>query len=669
MKLLLIAIAAEIVVFTAIAPNFLTAGNLFEITRLSVELGLLAIALTPILVTGGIDLSVGSMMGLAAVVFGIAATDWHLPIVAAAAAAVLVGLAGGALNAVAVAGLGLPPLIVTLGSLSMFRGIAEGLTQGSGSYSGFPHAFLALGQGYLGGIVPAQLPFFLLVLAAYALMLHRSVIGRALYAIGFSASGARHAGLPVERRVGLVYVLSGLTASIAAIIYVAHLGQAKSDAGLGFELDAITAVVLGGTSVFGGRGTLWGTVLGLCALSMLQNGLRLAALPSELTGVLTGTLLVTTIALDRMRSQLEGSARDRVAAVPGGEVAMKNSQVAVLCVTVLMAALIVSGTNVWMMRTLLPASRTAERGTTSASPRRATIAMMPKAKGDPYFVSCRAGAEEAARELGVDLIWDGPTGLDASKQNELVETWITRGVDVIAVSVESRAGISTVLRKARQRGIHVVTWDADAEPDARDFFVNQATPEGIGNALTDEAARLTGATGDFAIITGALSAANQNEWMAHIRKRLGDKYPRLKLVGVRPSDDDRDKAFAETQTMMKAYPSVKLIMAISAPAVPGAAEAVRQTGRSDVSVIGLSLPNMNRPYVHAGVVQTVVLWNTRDLGYLVVYAGSRLSAGTLAAGARSIDAGRLGALEIRGREIILGTPLLINKGNIDTFDF
>ena len=263
MKLLLIAIAAEIVIFTAIAPNFLTAGNLFEITRLSVELGLLAIALTPILVTGGIDLSVGSMMGLAAVVFGIAATDWHLPIVAAAAAAVLVGLAGGALNAVAIAGLGLPPLIVTLGTLSMFRGIAEGVTQGSGSYSGFPHAFLALGQGYLGGIVPAQLPFFLLVLAAYALLLHRSVIGRALYAIGFSASGARHAGLPVERRVGLVYMLSGLTASVAAIIYVAHLGQAKSDAGLGFELDAITAVVLGGTSVFGGRGTLWGTVLGL----------------------------------------------------------------------------------------------------------------------------------------------------------------------------------------------------------------------------------------------------------------------------------------------------------------------------------------------------------------------------------------------------------------------
>jgi rhamnose transport system permease protein len=679
MKLLLIALGAEVAIFTAISPNFLTSGNLFEITRLSVELGLLAIALTPILVSGGIDLSVGSMIGLAAVVFGIAAVDWHLPVVVAVAIALLVGLAGGTLNAVAVARLGMPPLIVTLGSFAMFRGIAEGLTHGASSYSGFPSAFLFLGQGYFGGVVPAQLPLFLLVLAAYVLLLHRSVVGRALYAIGFSATGARHAGLPVVKRVALVYVLSGVTASLAAIVYVAHLGQAKSDAGTGFELDAITAVVLGGTSVFGGRGTLWGTVLGLCALSTLQNGLRLAALPSELTGVLTGALLVTTIALDGVRSARRYSGRDQVTirsrsdrdqVVIGSndEVLVKNSQVAILCAAVLAGALIVSGTNVWLVRSL-PLARTAGDSAPVAPARRLTIAMMPKAKGDPYFVSCRAGAEEAARELGVDLIWDGPTGLDASKQNELVETWITRRVDVIAVSVESRAGMSTVLRRARQRGIHVLTWDADAEPDARDFFVNQATPEGIGNTLTDEAARLTGGTGDFAIITGALSAANQNEWMVHIRKRLSDKYPKLKLVDVRPSDDDRDKAFAETQTMLKVYPSVKLIMAIAAPAVPGAAEAVRQTGRTDVFVIGLSLPNLNKPYVHAGVVQTVVLWNTRNLGYLTVYAGSRLAAGTLAAGARSIDAGRLGALDVRGREIILGTPLLINKSNIDTFDF
>jgi rhamnose transport system substrate-binding protein len=664
MRLLLVALAAEAALFGAIASNFLTVGNLAEITRSSVELGLLAVALTPIIVSGGIDLSVGSMMGLAAVVFGAVAARGS--IVVAAILALAVGAAGGGLNAIAVARLGIPPLIATLASLSLFRGIAEGLTHGAVSYSGFPSAFLFVGQGYLGGIVPAQLPLFLAVLAGYVLLLHRSVIGRAWQAIGFSPSGARHAGLPVARRLALAYVLSGVTASLAAIVYVAHVGQAKADAGMGYELDAITAVVLGGASISGGRGTIWGTLVGLAALATLQNGLRLAALPSELTGVITGVLLVGTIALDPRRTWRRASALRLGADFVVGEMSLRNSQVAVICATILAAALLVSGTNVWLVRSMQPVASSAA----ALSPgRRLTIAMMPKAKGDPYFVSCRAGAEEAARELGVDLIWDGPTSLDASKQNEVVENWITRKVDVIAVSVENRVGISTVLRKAQQRGIRVLTWDADAEPDARDFFVNQATPEGIGTTLTDEAARLLGGSGEFAIITGALSAANQNEWMVHIRKRLAEKYPNVKLVTVRPSDDDRDKAFAETQTVLRANPSVKLIMAIAAPAVPGAAEAVRQAGRTSVSVIGLSLPNMNKPYVHAGVVQTVVLWNTKDLGYLTVYAGSRLAGGTLASGARTVEAGRLGTLEVRNRDIILGAPLLINKANIDTFDF
>jgi rhamnose transport system permease protein len=482
-----------------------------------------------------------------------------------------------------------------------------------------------------------------------------------LYAIGFSPGGARFAGIPVENRIGLVYLLSGFVSSIAAIVYVAHLGQARSDAGNGYELDAVTAVVLGGTSVFGGRGTIAGTVLGLAALSVLKNGLQLAALPTELTGIVTGVLLVSTIAIDGI-SRRGRTASSLVSTAPlEGEFHVKNSQVAVLCAAILLGSILVAGTNVWLVRSVaLPAAATAKR---------TVIAMMPKAKGDPYFVSCRVGAEAAAAELGVDLIWDGPTGLDAARQNELVESWITRGVDVIAVAVENRASISTALRKAQGRGIRVLTWDADAEPDARSFFVNQATAEGIGHGLTDEAARLLGGKGEFAIITGALSAANQNEWIGFIKARIAERYPNLTLATIRPSDDDRDKAFAETQTILRAFPNVKLVMAISAPAVPGAGEAVRQARRPDVKVIGLSLPNMNKPYVHEGVVQTVMLWNTADLGYLTVYAGALMAQNKLAPGASSIEAGRLGAISIRGSEVILGPPLLFTKDNIDKFDF
>ncbi|HEY7180655.1 MAG TPA: substrate-binding domain-containing protein [Blastocatellia bacterium] len=681
---LLAMLLVETIIFAFIGDNFFTGANGFEVIRLSVEVGLLAMALTPVIVTGGIDLSVGSMMGLSAVVFGWLWRDAGLPVWAGAALTLALGLLGGGLNALLIARFNLSPLIVTLGTFSLFRGLAEGITGGVDNYTGFPQRFLFLGQGYMFGILPPQTLALIAVAVFYYLLLSRSVIGRGLYAIGFSAEGARYAGVPVARRVGLVYLLSGLAASLAAIIYIAHLGQAKSDAGTGYELMAITAVVLGGTSIFGGRGTLWGTALGLFAIVILQNGLRLAGLPAELAGILTGALLVITICVDRFmgahasRAAVAGATaifengRAAAPAHPEVEVKVKNSQVAILSAVILAAALIVAGSNWLLVRSIRngrEGSNSGAAATSSVPAKRLTVAMMPKAKGDPYFVSCRKGAEEAARELGVDLIWDGPTDLDPAKQNEVVEGWITRGVDVIAVSVENKEGISTVLKKARERGIRVLTWDADAQPDARDFFINQATPQGIGYTLTDEAARILGGKGEFAIITASLSAANQNEWIKHIRARLAEKYPDLKLVAIQPSDGDRGRAFTETQTVLKVHPNVKLIMGIAAPAVPGAAQAVKQSDHKDVKVIGLSLPNLCKPYVHDGVIESVVLWNTLDLGYLTVYAANELGAGKLKRGDGDLKAGKLGEIQVRDADVMLGAPFIFNKTNIDRFDF
>ena len=662
---LLLVLFFEIVVFSITGDNFFTAANAFEITRLSVEVGLLALALTFVIITGGIDLSVGSMMGLVAVVLGALWRDAHLPIAVAAAIALLLGLAGGALNGALIARFNLPPLIVTLATFSLFRGVAEGVTRGIENYSSFPSGFLFLGQGYIGGIFPTQLILLVLAVAGCAWVLHRTAFGRSLYAIGHSPDGARYAGIDVGRKLFVVYLFSGLAASVSAVIYVAHLGQAKSDAGTGFELMAIAAVVLGGTSIFGGRGSVLGTVLGLFAIVVLQNGLRLSGQPAELAGILTGALLLLTVALNRValfgpRVRTEETSE---------ELDVKNSQVAILSAVILLAALLVAGSNWLLVRSLKQGNASSGPAASAAPHEKLTVAMMPKAKGDPYFASCRKGAEEAARELNIDLLWDGPTELDPAKQNEVVEAWITKGVDVIAVSVENQAGISTVLRKAREKGIKVITWDADSEKDARDFLINQATPQGIGYTLSDEAARIMNGKGEFAIVTASLSAANQNEWIKNIRARLAEKYPDLKLVTIQPSDGDRDRAFAETQTILKVYPNVKVIMAIAAPAVPGAAEAVKQSGRTDVKVTGLSLPNMNKPYVKTGVVESVVLWNTVDLGYLTVQAAYALGSGTLKRGDSALKAGRLGTVQVVNDEVRLGAPFIFNKDNIDGFDF
>jgi len=299
---LAVLVIGETALFAALGSHFLSAGNAAEVARASVEIGLLALALTPVIVTGGIDLSVGSLLGLSAVVMGAAFRDHGVPIGAAALLAVAVGAAGGGLNAALIARLRLPPLIVTLGTFSLFRGLAEGLTGGIQNYSDFPERFLFLGQGRFGPL-PAQV----LVLAGAAvlvgLLLHRMAIGRSLRAIGYSPEGARYAGIPVGRRLLLVYLLSGVAAGLSAVIYVARLGQAKADAGTGFELTAITAVVLGGTSIFGGSGTVHGTLLGLLALALLQNGLRLSDQPAELAGILTGVLLLGAIGARSLLSE------------------------------------------------------------------------------------------------------------------------------------------------------------------------------------------------------------------------------------------------------------------------------------------------------------------------------------------------------------------------------
>ena len=297
--ILLLVLIAEIVLFNTLGRRFLTTDNVANIVRQSVEIGLLALVMTPVILTGGIDLSVGSLLGLCAVVFGMLWHDAGLSPWLAGLGAIAVGACGGGVNATLIARLGLPPLIVTLGTFSLFRGLAEALTGGTRSFTGFPDSFLALGNGFFLG-VPVQAWVFVLVAIAVWLLVHRTTFGRSFRAIGFAPEGARYAGLPVERRLGLAYLLAGAVAGLAAVIFISRVTEARANAGMGYELAAITAVVLGGTSIFGGVGTVHGTLLGVAAVAVLANGLSrivaITAISRELSGLLTGALLLLALA-------------------------------------------------------------------------------------------------------------------------------------------------------------------------------------------------------------------------------------------------------------------------------------------------------------------------------------------------------------------------------------
>jgi rhamnose transport system substrate-binding protein len=304
------------------------------------------------------------------------------------------------------------------------------------------------------------------------------------------------------------------------------------------------------------------------------------------------------------------------------------------------------------------------------------VADVPKLIGIGYFAATSKGMAEASAELTkanlpTEVTTDGPTEGDIQKQIEFLDNAISRGVDGILFAANDPVAISPVLRKALKAGTYVVGYDAGSEPDARQWFVQQATPDGIAKALIDSLVAEIGKEADFAIVTSSLTAPNQNAWIAEMKKYIETAYPKLNLVTTLPSEEDQQLAFKVTGQIVKAHPSVKGIIGLSSVAFPGAADAITQAKLcGKVAVTGLSTPNQMKPFVKSGCVKSVVLWNPVDLGYAATYAIRAVVDGKLKPGDTEFEAGRLGKPKIiNGSEILLGDPFVFNQSNIDKFDF
>lgn len=297
-----------------------------------------------------------------------------------------------------------------------------------------------------------------------------------------------------------------------------------------------------------------------------------------------------------------------------------------------------------------------------------TLGMMPKLVGIDYFTSAEDGAREAAKELNVDLKFDGPMEGDSAAQAEMLDTWITRKTDVIAISPNDPNAIAPTLKKAQERGIQVITYDADAALEARSYFVNQATNESVGSGLVDVMAEQLGGPGEVAIITGSMTAANQNAWIDAMKERIAAAHPGMKIVDIRPSELDPEAAYRVTQDLLKAYPNLKGIFGLTSIALPMAAQAVKEAGRSGtITVTGLATPSAMKPYIADGTVKAFLLWSPVDLGYLTVYVAKAVAGGQKLG--NTLQAGRLGDVMVSGTEVLLGPPLRFDKGNIDKYNF
>ena len=300
------------------------------------------------------------------------------------------------------------------------------------------------------------------------------------------------------------------------------------------------------------------------------------------------------------------------------------------------------------------------------------VCMMPKLVGIPYFNASEKGAEEAAKELDIELVYDGPTEAKAALQSQMIEQLIQQQCGAISVAANDPDALAPAMKKAGDAGIATSSWDADVAKDAREVFVNQATFEAIGQGLVDVMAEQTDEKGEFLVVTGSLTAPNQVAWLKAMRAHMKSEYPEMSIASVEAGEEDLQKGIDITKNYLRANPDTAGVFGITSVALPGAAEAVQQEGlEGDVAVTGLSTPNDMKPYLESGAVEEFVLWNPVDLGYLAVHVANLQIEGNMPSkeGA-TFEAGRLGKVEmIADDEVLLGPPLVFNEENIDEYNF
>ncbi|MBC7809530.1 MAG: substrate-binding domain-containing protein, partial [Burkholderiales bacterium] len=287
-----------------------------------------------------------------------------------------------------------------------------------------------------------------------------------------------------------------------------------------------------------------------------------------------------------------------------------------------------------------------------------TLVDVPKLIGIGYFAATTEGMQQAAEELGnVTVTTDAPTEANIDDQITFIDNYITQGVNGVLFAANDPVAIAPVLRRALEEGIHVVGYDANSEPDAREWFVNQAEFNGIGKSLIDSMVAEIGEDGSFAIVTSTFTTPNQARWISEMQAYAAQCYPELTWLATLEAQEDNILSFNQANTLINQYgDDLDGIFGMTSVATPAAAEAVTQAGLcGEVAVIGLATPNAMRPYVAADCVKSVVLWNPIDLGYAAVYVMRAVVDGTLTSESTSVEAGRLGTLQIvNGSEVLLG---------------
>ena len=295
------ALIAMFIVFSLASPNFLQFDNIVAILLATAVNGILALGVTFVIITSGIDLSIGTVMTLSAVMAGVAITGWHLPVPLGTLVGIVTGGLAGVVNGTVIARMHIPPFIATLGMLNVAKGLALVISGLKPIYFNDTPEFNAMAMGSVGIPVPNAVLILFVAAIVASIILNRTVLGRYTFALGSNEEATRLSGVNVDKWKIAIYTLTGLFSGLAGVVIAARLNSAQPALGQGYELDAIAAAVIGGTSLSGGEGTILGTVIGAFIISTLTNGLRILSVPQEWQTVVTGAIVIVAVYLDIVR--------------------------------------------------------------------------------------------------------------------------------------------------------------------------------------------------------------------------------------------------------------------------------------------------------------------------------------------------------------------------------
>ncbi|MER5943436.1 substrate-binding domain-containing protein [Streptomyces sp. NPDC001928] len=589
----LTALIVLVIAMSALSGDFLTTDNLLNVGVQAAVTAILAFGVTFVIVSAGIDLSVGSVAALSATVLAWTATSHGVPVVIAVLLAVATGIVAGLVNGFLIAYGKLPPFIATLAMLSVARGLS--LVISEGSPIAFPDSVSHLGDT-LGGWLPVPVLVMIVMGLIAAFVLGRTYIGRSMYAIGGNEEAARLSGLQVKKQKLAIYALSGVFAAVAGVVLASRLSSAQPQAADGYELDAIAAVVIGGASLAGGTGKASGTLIGALILAVLRNGLNLLNVSAFWQQVVIGVVIALAVLFDTLRRKAGATP------VAGGTSAGgKGKQAGTYALAAVVTVAIVGATSFL------------HNGSSASADRKMGLSL--STLNNPFFVQIRAGAQAEAKKLGVDLtVTDAQN--DASQQANQLQNFTSSGVGAIIVNPVDSDAASNSVKAADKADIPVIAVDRVVNNAKTSALVASDNVAG-GELAAKSIAEKLGGKGKIVILQGQAGTSAARERAQGFANGL-KAFPGIQVVAQQPADFDRTKGLDVMSNLLQAHPDVQGVIAANDEMALGAVKALGSKAGKSVQVVGFDGTPDGLKAVEQGTLYASVAQQPSQLGRIAV---------------------------------------------------